>query len=437
MPIKGMFNQKAQKKNADEWEKQILRINALEVQMKSLLEFEKKIRTSMYRNSSEEKREQERVKTQSKNVQVKNMENAQKVNEINKNWKTRTKRIPIGKIYRGKRTVSLKNPLPKKEENKLDERLNQIIEQLILEKYAVHFQREKQFVKKIQALENQISILNDSIKVPYVDPSIIEDHREIPSEDISKLDERLNDFIEQLILEKYAVHFQREKQLVEKIQALENKISILEDSIKVPSVDQSEIEDHRQAPSEDSLGHTSEKRDEQEVFCTQIEMRVQQLESNLLLVNEVQAGLLKRMEELIEKNYVLIKKMDETEVSMKKEEPIFKTLYIDKLYLEKYEQNNNFAQLGIKSLSGALNIGATYGKEAIPKEITEQVKEDMEKMKEMKAEMENSQPSTDQSDDIHHDESSSEVAFNPSEENIPYTDIVIEDDELLPWSGFI
>ena len=158
-------------------------------------------------------------------------------------------------------------------------------------------------------------------------------------------------------------------------------------------------------------------------------MRVQLLESNLLLVNEVQAGLLKRMEELIEKNYVLIKKMDETEVSMKKEEPIFKTLYIDKLYLEKYEQNNNFAQLGIKSLSGALNIGATYGKEAIPKEITEQVKEDMEKMKEMKEEMENSQPSTDQSDDIHHDESSSEVAFNPSEENIPYTDIVIEDDD--------
>ena len=278
-------------------------------------------------------------------------------------------------------------------------------------------------------MENQISILNDSIKVPYVDPSIIEDHRETPSEDISKLDERLNDFIEQLILEKHAVHFQREQQLVEKIQALENQISILNDSIKVPSVDQSEIEDHRQAPSEDSLGHTSEKRDEQEVFCTQIEMRVQQLESNLLLVNGVQAGLLKRMEELIEKNYVLIKKMDETEVSMKKEEPIFKTLYIDKLYLEKYEQNNNFAQLGIKSLSGALNIGATYGKEAIPKEITEQVKEDMEKMKEMKAEMENSQPSTDQSDDIHHDESSSEVAFDPSEENIPYTDIVIEDDD--------
>ena len=361
MPIKGMFNQKAQKKNADEWEKQILRINALEVQMKSLLEFEKKIRTSMYRNSSGEKKEQERIKTQSKDFQVKNLENTQKFHELNK-----------GLEELGQRLYQLENSIE--------------------EKALLH-------------------------------------SNSLPREEEKIVDERLIHLIEQLVLEKYSVHFQREKQLVKKIQTLENKISILEDSIKVPSVDQSEIEDHRQAPSEDSLGHTSEKRDEQEVFCTQIEMRVQQLESNLLLVNEVQAGLLKRMEELIEKNYVLIKKMDETEVSMKKEEPIFKTLYIDKLYLEKYEQNNNFAQLGIKSLSGALNIGATYGKEAIPKEITEQVKEDMEKMKEMKAEMENSQPSTDQSDDIHHDESSSEVASNPSEENIPYTDIVIEDDD--------
>ncbi|MFZ0446266.1 MAG: hypothetical protein WAM95_16850 [Bacillus sp. (in: firmicutes)] len=361
MPIKGMFNQKAQKKNADEWEKQILRINALEVQMKSLLEFEKKIRTSMYRNSSGEKKEQERIKTQSKDFQVNNLENTRKFHELNK-----------GLEELGQRLYQLENSIE--------------------EKALLH-------------------------------------PNSLPREEEKIVDERLIHLIEQLVLEKYSVHFQREKQLVKKIQTLENKISILEDGIKVPSVDQSEIEDYRQAPSEDSFGHTSEKRDEQEVFCTQIEMRVQQLESNLLLVNEVQAGLLKRMEELIEKNYVLIKKMDETEVPMKKEEPIFETLYIDKLYLEKYEQNNNFAQLGIKSLSGALNIGATYGKEAIPKEITGQVKEDMEKMKEMKAEMESSQPSTDQSDDIHHDESSSEVAFNPPEENVPYTDIVIEDDD--------
>ena len=361
MPIKGMFNQKAQKKNADEWEKQILRINALEVQMKSLLEFEKKMRTSMYRNSSGEKKEQERVKIQGKDFQVKNRENAQKFYEINKKLEELGQSVYQLENFIEEERLFHSNPLPREEENKVDEGLIQLIEQLISEKYEVHFQREKQLVAKIQALENQISILKDSIKVPYVD--------------------------------------------------------------------QSKIDDHRQAPSEDSLERTSENRDEQEVFCTQIEMRVQLLEHNLLLVNEVQAGLLKRMEGLIEKNHLLMKQMDETEVSMKNEEPIFKTLYIDKLYLEKYEQNNNFAQLGIKNLSGALNIGATYGKEAIPKEITEQVKEEMTKMKEMKEEMENSQPSTDESDDIQHDESSSEVASNPSEENIPYTDIVIEDDD--------
>ena len=102
MPIKGMFNQKAQKKDADEWEKQILRINALEVQMKGLLEFEKKIRTSMYRNSSGEKKEQERVKTQGKDFQVKNRENAQKFHEINKRLEELgQRRIPTGKFYRG------------------------------------------------------------------------------------------------------------------------------------------------------------------------------------------------------------------------------------------------------------------------------------------------------------------------------------------------
>ena len=118
MPIKGMFNQKAQKKNADEWEKQILRINALEVQMKSLLEFEKKIRTSMYRNSSGEKKEQERIKTQSKDFQVKNMENTQKFNGLNKGLEELgQRRIPTGKVYRGKRHCFTPIPFLKKRKN--------------------------------------------------------------------------------------------------------------------------------------------------------------------------------------------------------------------------------------------------------------------------------------------------------------------------------
>ncbi len=286
MPIKGMFNQKAKNKVQDGWEKQTLRINALEVQIKSLLEFEKKIRASMYSNSSRETKEQGQVKTQSKDFQKKNMENSQKFNEINK---------------------------------KLEE-----------------------MGQRVYQLEN-------------------------------------------IIAEKGPLH-------------------------------------SKPLPRE-------EGRDEREFFYSQIEMRVQLLERNILLVNEVHAGLLKRMEELIEKS--LLKQMDETEVSMKNEEPILQTLYIDKLYLEKYEQNHNFAQLGINKLSGVLNIGATYGKEAIPKEITEQVKEDMAKIKGMKEDMESVQPGKIQSEDSHLDESSSEGVPNHPKENIPYSDIVIEDDDSL------
>ena len=118
------------------------------------------------------------------------------------------------------------------------------------------------------------------------------------------------------------------------------------------------------------------------------------LENNYLLVNEVQAGLLKRVDNLIEKCNELTKKIEETEDSTMQQDPICNTLYIDKLYLDKYEQNNNFAQLGINNLSGALNIGATYGRDAVPKEITEQVKEDIAKMKTVKEEMEKNQTST-------------------------------------------
>ena len=363
MRIKGIFNQNAQKKDMDDWERQILRINTLEVQMKGLLEFEKKIRASMYSNSSREKKEQERAKTHGRNIQIENKENAQKLKEINKRLEELGQKVYQLENVTEEKVPSHVNPRPREEENKVDERLFHFIKQLISENNAVSLQREKQFVKKIQALENQISILNDRINVPWAEPLKREDSRQTPAEDCS------------------------------------------------------------------TPPYPNEKPEEKEVFYKQIEMRVQLLEHNFLLVNEVQAGLLNRIEELLEKSNVLMKQMDETEESIKNKEPILQTLYIDKLYLEKYEQNNNFAQLGIKNLSGALNIGATYGKEAIPKKITEQVKEDMAKIKAMKEETANNQPVTNQPDDLHHDESSSEAASSPSVENISYTEIVIEDDD--------
>lgn len=65
---------------------------------------------------------------------------------------------------------------------------------------------------------------------------------------------------------------------------------------------------------------------------------------------------------------------------------IYQDIKIEKVYLDRYEQNNNFAQLGIKELGGQLNIGATYGSGTIPEEVKDQYKEAMESMKDMKEE---------------------------------------------------
>ncbi|MCM3672079.1 hypothetical protein M3181_24665 [Mesobacillus maritimus] len=345
-----MFNQKAQKKNRAEWEKHILRINSLEVQMRSLLEFEKKVRTTMYQNNSEEKRTQQRGKPKEKDS---NIETAHKIKMLN---------------------------------------------------------------NKITELGQRVSQLEDALQ---------RDDQTTVTPPAQELDERMVQFIEQLILEKRAVDLEREKQLVEKIHILEHQISGLHENRFSPPVASPNIESEDFSTGE----HPNEERAEKEDFYQQIDMRVQLLERNLLLINEVQTDLLKRLDDLLQQNHNDPDSTDETIESIKQEEPILQTIYVDKLYLEKYEQNNNFAQLGIKSLSGELNIGATYGKGAVPKEVTDQVKEDMEKMKDMKADMKKDQPGTSHSEDFFDEESSSDVDSGPSEKNTPYTEIFIEDEE--------
>lgn len=56
------------------------------------------------------------------------------------------------------------------------------------------------------------------------------------------------------------------------------------------------------------------------------------------------------------------KEPKQTETIVEKEPPIIiEKINIERVYLDKYELNNNFGQLGIKELKGRLNIGATYG----------------------------------------------------------------------------
>ncbi|MEH7392657.1 hypothetical protein V7149_14580 [Bacillus sp. JJ1503] len=111
--------------------------------------------------------------------------------------------------------------------------------------------------------------------------------------------------------------------------------------------------------------------DEQQKLASLISY-IHDLEHKISLQNEREMAMLTRIDALEEKfaGFQSNKKNDEQAV-------VIKEIRIDKFYLDKYEQNNNFAQLGIKDLSGALNIGATYGRDVMPKEVSEQLKEDL------------------------------------------------------------
>ncbi|MEH7382111.1 hypothetical protein V7138_16750 [Bacillus sp. JJ1533] len=71
MPIKGIFNQRGTKESEiNDLDKLNLRMNALEVQLKKLIDFEKQMRLSMY-NSKEKypsSKHEEKITTQSKNL---------------------------------------------------------------------------------------------------------------------------------------------------------------------------------------------------------------------------------------------------------------------------------------------------------------------------------------------------------------------------------
>ena len=383
MSIKGMFNQKSQRENKisnmDEFEKQILRINALEVQIKKLLEFEKELRIFMYENGRKEKKENSSTERKNK-----------------ANQKIQMEALP---------TETFKNS----------------------QEFNLHEQKLDELTRRLNKLEQSIQEMITSPNDHHTHSLSMEEER--------VEEERLLNVVESLLSEKLAAHIKKEEKTHEKIRVLESQVSKLMERENNSSnghtmeEEKNQPESERMTARQSPFDRTREDRNEleeadDESFYSHIKMRVLTLENNYLLVNEIQAMLLKRVDDLIEK-------FVETGDSTIQQEPIFKTVYIDKFYLDKYEQNNNFAQLGIKNLTGALNIGATYGRDVVPKEITEQVKEDIEKMKAAKEEMEKDQTSTDKSSNLEKDESSSDMNSVPLEEDMPYTDIVIEDEPPL------
>ena len=101
----------------------------------------------------------------------------------------------------------------------------------------------------------------------------------------------------------------------------------------------------------------------------ELRMKIKGLEANLALVNQVQIDILTQLDTL-RKQWKLLEPLATGPKGKKKPVVQKKEIYIDKFFLEKYEQNNNIAQVGIKELSGVLNIGATYGTIPLPEEAS-------------------------------------------------------------------
>lgn len=168
----------------------------------------------------------------------------------------------------------------------------------------------------------------------------------------------------------------------------------------------------------EKLAFYSEKEKMLQEQIVDLNRRIISMEEDNVKAQEVQANLMKRVEELTEKYDALINEKEEAKTESVEREPNFGCLYIDKLYLDKYEQNNNFANLGIKELSGALNIGATYGSVGVPEGIGKKEKEQMAKLKAEKDKAgEENNPT----------QMSPEPSDEDNEDDIPFTDIIIDD----------
>lgn len=358
----GFFNQDKQreqlKNSMNEIEKIMLKVNAHEVHIKRLLNFENETRRSMSRSVERSKKE--------KASEHRNFDSNQRSHQPDSSKKT--------------------------------------------------FEIEMLVKKKIDELARRLDELEQFIQIPSVEERHL---------DSLKIEKQVEDLVENLLAQKFANMRKNEENLQVKIRMLEDKVSKLierdnEQTQIQPGVgyDEPEFESVTSKQSRFDEGNVQNESEESVYF--EIQQRLLSLEQNYRVLNEGQALLIRQVNELMGKCTNNQNKNGKEEHS----DPAFRTLYIDKLYLDKYEQNNNFAQLGINHLSGALNIGATYG--SVPMPIAEQVKDDIAKMKQAKEEMENQTKSDQSSDPMDEETTANNQSYSPEAE-MPFTEIQIED----------
>ncbi|WP_010283716.1 hypothetical protein [Bacillus timonensis] len=77
---------------------------------------------------------------------------------------------------------------------------------------------------------------------------------------------------------------------------------------------------------------------------------------------------------------------------------VYQDIKIERVLIDNYELNNNIAHLGVRDLSGSLNVGATYGTGIIPSDLAEDFLSTMNDFKKEKNNEQNSGGTSEQSD---------------------------------------
>ncbi|RST76027.1 hypothetical protein D4T97_004330 [Siminovitchia acidinfaciens] len=108
-----------------------------------------------------------------------------------------------------------------------------------------------------------------------------------------------------------------------------------------------------------------------------LEQRIAIMEDHFAMIKEIVVENRQQTKELMEE----LDKVKKNPASKSAQPIVIREIKVDKVLLDKYEQNNNFGSLGIKALSGQLNIGATYGNSTLPAEIAEDLKADFNSFK--------------------------------------------------------
>ncbi|GIN84957.1 hypothetical protein J6TS2_13430 [Heyndrickxia sporothermodurans] len=151
-----------------------------------------------------------------------------------------------------------------------------------------------------------------------------------------------------------------------------------------------------------------------------LKQMIESLENRFNLI-EKEYLIIKQQTEENEKNIMNLEKTLSEAMSQTKNEQqpiVIQEINVEKILLDKYEQTNNFGQLGVKEISGQLNIGATYGKGVIPADFVEDLREDFATLKEQ-SEQPADQEYTDDDENIVSDKESTPKEHDDNFEDIP------------------